>query len=261
MLVDGRTRPKSHRLAGGEELEFEPPAPRPSGLVAGGDRAHRPVRGRAPARRGQARRPRRPSGAGPRTGNARARAARVRRRGRGRAGAAGDRAPARPRHVGAARRRPLAGGAPAAAGARAVAAADARVPRPRRRSAALSPRDDRRTDRPRPPRPDAAVARQRHAARGGDALRGARSCCRAMRCSASRWRRGGRTRSASTSTQSTCRWPATRSTAAPATWGCERQFLHAARLAFEHPFTGEPVDVTSPLPADLAAALVAAGGR
>jgi 23S rRNA pseudouridine1911/1915/1917 synthase len=33
--------------------------------------------------------------------------------------------------------------------------------------------------------------------------------------------------------------------------GLERQFLHAARLAFEHPFTGEPVDVTSPLPPDL----------
>jgi 23S rRNA pseudouridine1911/1915/1917 synthase len=43
--------------------------------------------------------------------------------------------------------------------------------------------------------------------------------------------------------------------------GLQRQFLHAARLAFEHPFTGEPVDVTSPLPADLAVALVAAGGR
>jgi len=37
--------------------------------------------------------------------------------------------------------------------------------------------------------------------------------------------------------------------------GLERQFLHAARLAFEHPFTGEPVDVSSPLPEDLAAAL------
>ena len=37
--------------------------------------------------------------------------------------------------------------------------------------------------------------------------------------------------------------------------GLERQFLHAARLAFTHPFTGEPVDVTSPLPADLQAAL------
>jgi 23S rRNA pseudouridine1911/1915/1917 synthase len=33
--------------------------------------------------------------------------------------------------------------------------------------------------------------------------------------------------------------------------GLERQFLHAARLAFEHPFTGAAVDVTSPLPADL----------
>jgi 23S rRNA pseudouridine1911/1915/1917 synthase len=33
--------------------------------------------------------------------------------------------------------------------------------------------------------------------------------------------------------------------------GLERQFLHAARLAFEHPFTGERVDVASPLPEDL----------
>jgi 23S rRNA pseudouridine1911/1915/1917 synthase len=32
----------------------------------------------------------------------------------------------------------------------------------------------------------------------------------------------------------------------------ERQFLHANRLAFEHPFTGERVDVESPLPDDLA---------
>jgi 23S rRNA pseudouridine1911/1915/1917 synthase len=35
----------------------------------------------------------------------------------------------------------------------------------------------------------------------------------------------------------------------------ERQFLHANRLAFEHPFTGERVDVESPLPDDLAAYL------
>ena len=34
-----------------------------------------------------------------------------------------------------------------------------------------------------------------------------------------------------------------------------RQFLHAARLAFRHPVTGEQVDVESPLPADLAEAL------
>jgi 23S rRNA pseudouridine1911/1915/1917 synthase len=37
--------------------------------------------------------------------------------------------------------------------------------------------------------------------------------------------------------------------------GLERQFLHAARLAFPHPFTAEPVDFESPLPADLRAAL------
>jgi 23S rRNA pseudouridine1911/1915/1917 synthase len=38
-------------------------------------------------------------------------------------------------------------------------------------------------------------------------------------------------------------------------YGLERQFLHAEHLAFTHPVTGEPVDVHSPLPADLAAAL------
>jgi 23S rRNA pseudouridine1911/1915/1917 synthase len=41
-------------------------------------------------------------------------------------------------------------------------------------------------------------------------------------------------------------------------YGLERQFLHARRLAFEHPFTHEPVDVRSPLPEDLAAALARA---
>jgi 23S rRNA pseudouridine1911/1915/1917 synthase len=33
--------------------------------------------------------------------------------------------------------------------------------------------------------------------------------------------------------------------------GLERQFLHASRLAFTHPFTGERVEVESPLPEDL----------
>jgi 23S rRNA pseudouridine1911/1915/1917 synthase len=37
--------------------------------------------------------------------------------------------------------------------------------------------------------------------------------------------------------------------------GLRRQFLHAARLAFRHPVTGEAVDTRSELPADLAAAL------
>ena len=34
-----------------------------------------------------------------------------------------------------------------------------------------------------------------------------------------------------------------------------RQFLHASRLGFTHPFTGQPVQVESPLPADLQAFL------
>jgi 23S rRNA pseudouridine1911/1915/1917 synthase len=43
--------------------------------------------------------------------------------------------------------------------------------------------------------------------------------------------------------------------------GLERQFLHAARLSFAHPFTGERVDVASPLPEDLTAALETARSR
>ncbi len=42
--------------------------------------------------------------------------------------------------------------------------------------------------------------------------------------------------------------------------GLERQFLHAARLAFDHPVTGERVEVRSPLPEDLQAALERADG-
>ncbi|HEX4670691.1 MAG TPA: RluA family pseudouridine synthase [Solirubrobacteraceae bacterium] len=38
-------------------------------------------------------------------------------------------------------------------------------------------------------------------------------------------------------------------------YGLGRQFLHAQRLTFDHPVTGEPVDVRSPLPGDLRAAL------
>ena len=41
----------------------------------------------------------------------------------------------------------------------------------------------------------------------------------------------------------------------PPPLGLRRQFLHAARLAFPHPESGEDVVVESPLPADLAAAL------
>jgi 23S rRNA pseudouridine1911/1915/1917 synthase len=37
--------------------------------------------------------------------------------------------------------------------------------------------------------------------------------------------------------------------------GLQRQFLHAEHLAFAHPITGEPIDLRSPLPDDLADAL------
>ncbi len=40
--------------------------------------------------------------------------------------------------------------------------------------------------------------------------------------------------------------------------GLQRQFLHAARLAFAHPITGVPIDVSSPLPDDLREALARA---
>jgi len=43
-------------------------------------------------------------------------------------------------------------------------------------------------------------------------------------------------------------------------FGLTRQFLHATRLAFAHPVTGEALDCESPLPADLAAALALAEG-
>jgi 23S rRNA pseudouridine1911/1915/1917 synthase len=42
--------------------------------------------------------------------------------------------------------------------------------------------------------------------------------------------------------------------------GLERQFLHAARLGFDHPVTGERVEIDSPLPPDLDAALRLARG-
>ena len=44
----------------------------------------------------------------------------------------------------------------------------------------------------------------------------------------------------------------------PGRLGLRRQFLHAARLAFPHPVGGAPLDVTSPLPADLREALARA---
>jgi 23S rRNA pseudouridine1911/1915/1917 synthase len=44
-------------------------------------------------------------------------------------------------------------------------------------------------------------------------------------------------------------------------YGLRRQFLHAHRLAFAHPQSGERLSFESPLPADLALALEAARGK
>jgi 23S rRNA pseudouridine1911/1915/1917 synthase len=44
-------------------------------------------------------------------------------------------------------------------------------------------------------------------------------------------------------------------------YGLERQFLHATRLAFDHPLTGAPLDIVSPLPPDLETALAVAAGE
>ncbi len=41
----------------------------------------------------------------------------------------------------------------------------------------------------------------------------------------------------------------------PSRYGLERQFLHSSRLDFRHPRTGEELEFTAELPADLAAAL------
>jgi len=42
--------------------------------------------------------------------------------------------------------------------------------------------------------------------------------------------------------------------------GLSRPFLHAWRLGFDHPFTGDRVELEEPLPGDLAEALVRARG-
>jgi 23S rRNA pseudouridine1911/1915/1917 synthase len=44
----------------------------------------------------------------------------------------------------------------------------------------------------------------------------------------------------------------------PGEYGLSRQFLHAGRLAFTHPVTAEPLDISSDLPEDLERALAAA---
>jgi 23S rRNA pseudouridine1911/1915/1917 synthase len=48
----------------------------------------------------------------------------------------------------------------------------------------------------------------------------------------------------------------------PAPLGLDRQFLHASRLEFVHPFSGDQIEVESPLPEDLSRVLnVLRGGQ
>jgi 23S rRNA pseudouridine1911/1915/1917 synthase len=54
--------------------------------------------------------------------------------------------------------------------------------------------------------------------------------------------------------------PTYHGTASADALGLQRQFLHAARLSFAHPITGAAIDVSSPLPPDLSAALGLAEG-
>ena len=180
---------------------------------------------------------------------------RARRNGRRRRpGAAGDRAPARPRHLGPAGRRALGGGAIERLSALVRRRALERTylalvrGRPRSRSGRIeAPIGRDRDDPTRVSLEHRLAARRRHALRGRSA-RGATT-----RCSACVSRPAACTRSASTWRRSACPvvGDPVYGVADPA---LGRQFLHAARLAFAHPFTGEWIEVESPLPPELAGA-------
>ena len=80
------------------------------------------------------------------------------------------------------------------------------------------------------------------------------SCCRAPRCSTCGSRPGAPTRSGRTSPRSAIRCAATArygGRACGTRLGLERQFLHAAKLMFRHPCSGEIVDCESKPPAEL----------
>ena len=178
--VDGRVRPKRHAVKAGELIvvdEREPPAAadgaqadfaiayedeyllvvdKPAGVVVHPARGHRTgTLAQALAGRG-----------------GRRRGALARR----------DRAPARPRHLGAARGRQERRGPPRAQVAAVAPAAAPRVLGAGRRAPAGADGDDRRADRPRPARPGADVDRHRRAARGPDALRDRAAAAARRRC-------------------------------------------------------------------------------
>ena len=165
--------------------------------------------------------------------------------------APGRRAPARPRHVRPARR------------SRARDAGRTRRCRRQLRAREITreylalvegrpparARDDRRAAGPRPARADADLHRHRRSARRRSRTSRSSGAARATRCCACRWRPAARTRSARTCWRSAIPWPATPSTARAGRYGLERQFLHAARLAFEHPVDERGASSrSSPLP-------------
>ncbi len=117
---------------------------------------------------------------------------------------------------------------------------------------------DRGADRPRPRRPDPLLARHRHAARGDHALRADRAAAARTRSSRVRLETG-RTHQIRVHLAAI-----DLPVVGDPVYGVPeprlgRQFLHASRLAFPHPFTGERIDVDSPLPPDLAEYLATLG--
>ena len=153
---------------------------------------------------------------------------------------------------GPARRLAHRGGPPAApAGAR-RAADRARVPRARRGEPARTHGDRSMPDRPRPARAHAHGRRRRARARGAHALHARARLPGRVAAAAAPGDRAHPSDPRTPAGDRPSRCPATRSTARAGLLGLERQFLHSTRLAFTHPLTGEPIDVRSPLPEDLA---------
>ena len=152
-------------------------------------------------------------------------------------------------------------GPPAAAAALAARRDRARVPRARRRPPAGAQRHDRRADRPRPRaiRTRCSIDSDRpREARTHFALEEALPATTLLRVRLET----GRTHQIRAHFQAighpVC---GDREYGTAGRYGLERQFLHAARLEFEQPFSGEPRRGRSPLPADLERALARAPTR
>ena len=152
---------------------------------------------------------------------------------------------------GPARRRPLGGGVRAAPGADSLARARAHLRGARAGQAAVGVGADRGADRPRPPRPHAALARHADAARLGDVVRRARRRC-AHHALLDVRLETGRTHQIRVHLEA-IGLPVSGDPVYGVAddLGLERQFLHAHRLRFEHPLTRAEVDVSSELPPDL----------